>query len=457
MKYFSRLCMAVAMLLSTAAAHAEIAGFSEFPDRSIPSATLTTFMNAADGIALRLETLEAARLRSQSSFYPQPSRAEQSVLSLLKEQATESLDLSRIPEGIRDSQGIETALMLREILHVAGYGKANLETRKVKEGLWVIVGTNLYIGMLTDGMRNGDYVFTKQTVAYVPSLYEKVVASKATGEFNAYSYYIETPGGLVPPIWAGLVMNLPKVWRQVYFGNTLWQWSAFALCLAAIVFAPQNLARFAKTRAKRRTVHAASMALIAAASGSFLTREINLTGMSEFICLIIFNLAFYFPMAFCVFMASEWLARNMSRLSRLDPANVDASMIRLFCRVLGIAGSIAVLALGASRLGMPVLGIIAGLGVGGLAVALAAQPTIENLLAGIVLYLDGSVRAGDHIEAGDVKGVIEQIGMRSTRLRGADGAMISMTNADLASRIVKNHSRKIAMASMKAGRKKRAA
>lgn len=449
MKEFACLLVAAIMMLAASPAHADNSPFTGFPDRSSPDAMISTFMQATDEIVTRIEALELARSRSHSSLYPQPTRNELAQLNLLQEQAIESLDLSRIPEGIRTSQGIETALMLHEILHRAGYGKTDLKTSKVKDKLWAIVGTNLYIGLLEDGIHSGDHVFTSQTVANAPSLYENVISLKPQGEFNAYAYYIETPGGLVPPAWGGVVMNLPKMWRQVYFGNTLWQWSAFALCLSLVAFLPGALARVFSAGRKRHAIRASSTALLAAASGYFLTQEVNLTGLPEFAALIIFDFALFLSLALCVFMASEWLSRNLARVSKLDPANVDASMIRLFCRVLGISASIIVLAFGASRAGLPVLGIVAGLGVGGLAVALAAQPTIENLLAGIVLYLDGSVRVGEHIEATDVEGVIEQIGMRSTRLRSMDGSMISITNSDLAGRIVKNHSRRSAVLPVK--------
>jgi MscS family membrane protein len=67
------------------------------------------------------------------------------------------------------------------------------------------------------------------------------------------------------------------------------------------------------------------------------------------------------------------------------------------------------------------------------------------------------VRVGERIEANDVEGVIEQIGMRSTRLRSSDGALVSITNSELASRIVKNISRKPVIPPVKKRRKRLAA
>jgi MscS family membrane protein len=92
------------------------------------------------------------------------------------------------------------------------------------------------------------------------------------------------------------------------------------------------------------------------------------------------------------------------------------------------------------------MGIVAGLGVGGLAFALAAKPTLENLLAGVIIYMDKSIYVGDYIESKDIEGVVEEIGMRSTRLRSPDGALISITNSELSEKIIRNKTRHIAPA-----------
>ena len=63
-------------------------------------------------------------------------------------------------------------------------------------------------------------------------------------------------------------------------------------------------------------------------------------------------------------------------------------------------------------------GIVAGLGVGGLAIALAAQPTMENLIGGLSLFADKPIRVGDVCRYGTDEGTVESIGIRSTRIRG---------------------------------------
>ena len=82
-----------------------------------------------------------------------------------------------------------------------------------------------------------------------------------------------------------------------------------------------------------------------------------------------------------------------------------------------------------SNFGFNVTALLASLGVGGIAVALAAQKTIENLFGGVILYADRPVRVGDFCRFGDKMGTVEEIGIRSTRVRTLDHTVITIPNA----------------------------
>jgi MscS family membrane protein len=75
---------------------------------------------------------------------------------------------------------------------------------------------------------------------------------------------------------------------------------------------------------------------------------------------------------------------------------------------------------------------LAGLGVGGIAVALAAQKTLENVVAGASLIFDQAVQVGDFLKVGDVSGTVDQIGLRSTRIRTLDRTVVSIPNSQIA-------------------------
>jgi len=85
-----------------------------------------------------------------------------------------------------------------------------------------------------------------------------------------------------------------------------------------------------------------------------------------------------------------------------------------------------------SELGYPVAGLLAGLGIGGIAVALAAQKTVENLFGSLALAADPPFGVGDFVRVEDFVGTVEAIGLRSTRIRTLDRTLVSLPNGRLA-------------------------
>lgn len=75
--------------------------------------------------------------------------------------------------------------------------------------------------------------------------------------------------------------------------------------------------------------------------------------------------------------------------------------------------------------------LVASLGIGGLAVALAAQDTLANLLGSFIIYLDKPFKTGDYIEAGEIKGTIEHVGFRTTRVRTLEKSLLTVPNKKL--------------------------
>lgn len=94
------------------------------------------------------------------------------------------------------------------------------------------------------------------------------------------------------------------------------------------------------------------------------------------------------------------------------------------------------------NLGFNVTGLLAGLGVGGLALALAAQKTVENLFGGVSLIMDQPVRVGDFCRFGDKVGTVEDIGLRTTKIRTLDRTVVSVPNADFAYLQLENFARR---------------
>ena len=101
---------------------------------------------------------------------------------------------------------------------------------------------------------------------------------------------------------------------------------------------------------------------------------------------------------------------------------------KLFKIVVVISGTLFILYIANVNL----TAVLTGLGVGGIAVAFAAQKTLENLFGGIMIASDQPIRVGDFCRAGDYKGTVEDVGLRSTRIRTLDRTVVSVPNGQLA-------------------------
>lgn len=145
--------------------------------------------------------------------------------------------------------------------------------------------------------------------------------------------------------------------------------------------------------------------------------------------------------------AALWLDRLVSvitewRVRQTDAAAASArnaiSLIRFVGRV--AVWSVAILLM-LSNLGIDVTALVAGLGIGGIAVALAAQNILGDLFASLAIILDKPFEVGDFIIVGDKMGTVERIGIKTTRIRSLTGEQLVMANADLLGSRVHNYKR----------------
>lgn len=124
----------------------------------------------------------------------------------------------------------------------------------------------------------------------------------------------------------------------------------------------------------------------------------------------------------------------------------DTQLAQLMLPVLGKTFKVFVIILGvlttAQHLGLPVASVLTGLGVGGVAVALAAQSSLANIFGSIVILTDRPFRVGDVVRIDPIEGKVESIGLRSTRIRTADGHWVTIPNKNVADSAIINISRR---------------
>jgi MscS family membrane protein len=123
------------------------------------------------------------------------------------------------------------------------------------------------------------------------------------------------------------------------------------------------------------------------------------------------------------------------RTEGLGQHDTLVALVLAVSRILVVTGAFV---LGAHALSVPYQGVLAGLGIGGLALALAARPTLENVISGLTLYADRPVAVGDFCRFGNQLGTVERIGLRSTRIRTRDRSVVSVPNSVLANLQIDN-------------------
>jgi small-conductance mechanosensitive channel len=136
---------------------------------------------------------------------------------------------------------------------------------------------------------------------------------------------------------------------------------------------------------------------------------------------------------------NKWRTSFLEKRKERDNSSIAA--IGLLGTFLQLILLITVVLLGLSNLGINVGALIAGLGIGGIAVALAAQNILGDLLASLSIVLDKPFEIGDAISVGGLTGVVEHIGLKTTRVRALTGEQLIFSNKDLLESRVQNFKR----------------
>lgn len=250
------------------------------------------------------------------------------------------------------------------------------------------------------------------------------------------------------PLWDSMSSWL----ERPFLGNALWRWGAALLTLIATFLVLRIVQRWSKRRldalAGRTTNRVDNIigALIGKTQGLFLLALAVLAG-SAFLALdgrgalvrqavvfLTFLQVAIWASALFISVLEEWQRRkgiDASTSSLLSSA-------RFFGRVLIWA---VILLIALDNLGVQVTALIAGLGVGGIAIALAVQSLLGDLFACISIVLDKPFELGDFIIVGDLMGTVQHIGLKTTRLRSLSGEQLVFSNSDLLSSRIRNFKR----------------
>jgi len=414
------------------------------PDRSSPAAALKTFLDSGDAIGAFLS----------QDYLPSPSRAEFHQLLTLADQLLQCLDLSQEPPAFRVKVGRAAALALYETLNriklppfneIPGYDQLGLVAGSDSKR-WVIPDTEIALVRAQSGPHSGEFLFSADTVAKAGDFSGKVRRlpySRPVPLENVRDILALGGGWMVHYAW---VKALPAWLHTPIADQASWKWIALALILGFFALFLRSAYRLSHRgniqhpflQALTQVALPAFFLLAAPAVAYLSLLQINMRGSTAVTIEFAATTIMYIAGAWISWRFAAVVAEAIIASPRIAPESIDAHLIRICSRLLGITAGAGLLVMGADRLGLPVYGIIAGLGVGGLAIALAAQPTFENLIGGLSLFADKPVRVGDSCRCGSEEGTIEAIGIRSTRLRGKDRTLTTIPNAALSKMSIVN-------------------
>lgn len=432
------------------------------PERHSPRQTMTSF---ATNINMAYRLIKEANKENDAAgavFFNTPEAlAKAEEASIYFKKAIECLDLRDTPSVYRNKIGSERALQLKEIMDRVPIpasrdipGTSDLITDEGHMETWRIPGTEIRLRRLDSGEEKGYYLFSSESLKEISDFYEAVqnmpYRDDPLSTPGFWDWYNDSPGHLLPPRWAFL---LPK-WSMVTVeSNTIWQWMALFILIGITLLAISLAMGFFRNKSLKnesdfkkgvlKLCFTVTSIAIAAASRYLIKDVINLSGSVALLFSVGTLSAFIWIFgAWTLFGACSLVADIVIMSPKVDPNSVDASLLRTVSRLIGIFAALSLLTYGASQLGIPLASVITGLGVAGLAISLAAKPTIENIIGGISLFADKPVKVGDFCQFGDNSGTVVEIGIRSTRLRLVDRTILSVPNADFSQLHMMNLSRR---------------
>ncbi len=253
-----------------------------------------------------------------------------------------------------------------------------------------------------------------------------------------------------PPDWV-VRLHLDQ-YNTPWFGLLGWQWAGLAILLgislllghwsrqAATVMlrARYKFPGLEFSQSSKRGTRRAAATLVAALIWSLVLPSLSLPGEPEILVFRIVQIVSSLALIWLV--VSLWNAccdifvhRSESIDERTERLLVPVTR-KLVTAVIIVGGIFAVLA----ALGVPILSYIAYLGIGGLAIALAAKDSVENVFGSLTILFDMPFALGDWVKIDRVEGIVEQINLRSTKIRTFEDSMITLPNSNLIKASVEN-------------------
>ena len=356
--------------------------------------------------------------------------------------AIKCLNLREIPPLIREEQGKEIAIFLKETIDKVYVFQPNFEDVPIDISVstWTIPETEITLS-LEELNGKKEYLFTTSTILNARIYFNKTKSLpylKESGQGAGYS----------PPFSERFA---PRWTNTFLFGLLVWQWLGLFLAIflgIGIKFSSTYLFELSVKIAKTSSLIWDDQIFIALSKpgGNLVTIGfwyifLYLAGIDGKIYIILsYILKFFMGIFFIKFLNdfSDIIGTFYKQhiISSEDPS--DLQLVSLLIKLTKILLVSLGVMLSLQNMGINVISLLAGLGIGGLAIALAARDTAANLFGSLMILLDKPFKTGDYIKIGTIEGVVEEIGFRSTQIKGDGDSSISMPNSLIANSNIEN-------------------
>jgi MscS family membrane protein len=424
-------------------------------DLSSPKATLNTFLTTSDLLYSLIH----------EEYWHSPSRAIVDRIWDFDNELMRMLDLSGIPPAAHFNLARDGIVYLYEVLSRielpaevdipggAAYAKTGDDQEAGHKPVsWTIPDTEITLVRVAEGPRAGEFLFSSQTVRRAKEFYEKTRTLPYLRDVPLKNYvemrpYLSIGNWIIP---SATIEGFPDWLKLSAYKQAVWKWIALLILIAlttTVIFVIHRLSRRGLSGHSvgaylRRLVTPLVLILLTPLVLKMAIQQLTLTGWVAGVIGLVSATVTYFALAWVIWTGMMAFSEAIIASPRISDQSLNAHLLRLVARTAAIVGILTIIIYVSSQLGIPLYGIVTGVGVGGLALALAVRPTLENVIGGLVLFLDKPVRVGDFCRFGELEGEVEEIGLRSIRLRKRDDTLVSVPNADFSQLQLTNYKRR---------------
>ncbi len=362
------------------------------------------------------------------------------------DRASATLDLRReeLPPDVIAVRGRDLAAELKAVIDRIAYVQLEdvPDSPKGTRYVWRTVGGHPISLQRKD---NGEWLFSRETLLRLPELWEAVKDEKVVAGVK------DAP--LTPAMW--LRSRMPERLRTGGFLLEHWQWLALSILIflgllvertltyVLVRGAARRLARRLSSRHVDKTlVRGAMRPLGVVAMAALWWLGLMLLGLPArplAVLLLAVKVLAIASFVWATYRAVDVVAAVLASYAAETETRYDDLLVPL----LRSSAKVLVAAFGtlflADNLNINVTGLLAGLGLGGIAFALAAQDTVKNFFGSITVLVDRPFQVGDWVVVGGTEGTVETVGFRSTRIRTFYNSLVTLPNSNLISASVDNY------------------